>query len=72
MLFMSLNKSVCQKLARSCKKWKSAKIRYTPFLREALQEQGLKAFEARPEGALRSGLKGLKALIWKAAGKNVP
>ena len=31
------NKSVCQKLARSCKKWKSAKIRYTPFLREGLQ-----------------------------------
>ncbi len=32
-----------------------------------------KAFEARPEGALRPGLlKGLKALIWKAAGKNVP
>ena len=31
------NKSVCQKLARSCKKWKSAKIRYTPFLHEALQ-----------------------------------
>ena len=35
-------------------------------------EQGLKAFEARLEGALRPGLKGLKALISKAAGKNVP
>ena len=35
--FSCQNKSVCQKLARSCKKWKSAKIRYTPFLHEGLQ-----------------------------------
>ena len=35
-------------------------------------EQGLKAFDARPEGASRPGLKGLKALMWKAVGKNVP
>ena len=26
-----------KKLARSCKKWKSAKIRYTPYLHEGLQ-----------------------------------
>ena len=37
--FPCQNKSVCQNLARSCKKWKSAKIRYTPFLHEALQFQ---------------------------------
>ena len=36
------------------------------------KEQSLKDFEARPEGALRPGLKGLKALLWKAVGKNVP
>ena len=35
--FSCQNKSVCQKLARSCKKWKSAKIRYMPFLHEGLQ-----------------------------------
>ena len=35
--FSCQNKSVCQILARSCKKWKSAKIRYTPFLHEGLQ-----------------------------------
>ena len=35
--FPCQNKSVCQKLARSCKKWKSAKIPYTPFLHGALQ-----------------------------------
>ena len=35
--FSCQNKSVCQKLAWSCKKWKSAKIRYTPFLHEGLQ-----------------------------------
>ena len=35
--FSCQNKSVCQKLARSCKKWKSPKIRYTPFLHEGLQ-----------------------------------
>ena len=35
--FSCQNKSVCQKLARSCKKWKSAKIWCTPFLYEALQ-----------------------------------
>ena len=35
--FPCQNKSVCQKLARSCKKWNSAKIQYTPFLHEALQ-----------------------------------
>ena len=36
MLFMSI-KSVCQKLARSCKKWKSAQNWYMPFLHEGLQ-----------------------------------
>ena len=41
------------------------------FRHQAIQ-QALKAFEARPKGALRPGLKGLKVLIWKAAGKNVP
>ena len=35
--FSCQNKSLCQKLARSCNKWKSAKIWYTPFLHEALQ-----------------------------------
>ena len=30
-------KSVCQKLAWSCKKWISAKIQYMPFLHKALQ-----------------------------------
>ena len=35
--FPCQNKSVCQKFTRSCKKWKSAKIRYTLFLHEALQ-----------------------------------
>ena len=35
--FSCQNKSVCQKLAWSCQKRKSAKIWYTPFLREALQ-----------------------------------
>ena len=35
--FSCQNKSVCQKLARSCKKWKSVKIRYMPFLHERLQ-----------------------------------
>ena len=35
--FSCQNKLVCQKLARSCKKWKSAKNRYTPFLHEGLQ-----------------------------------
>ena len=35
--FSCQNKSVCQKLARSCKKWKSANIWYTPFLHEGLQ-----------------------------------
>ena len=43
----------------------------TSLLHQAIQ-QALKAFEARPKGALRPGLKGLKVLIWKAAGKNVP
>ena len=37
--FSCQNKSVCQKLARSCKKWKSAKNRYTPFWHEGLQLQ---------------------------------
>ena len=35
--FSCQSKSVCRKLAQSCKKWKLAKIRYTPFLHEALQ-----------------------------------
>ena len=35
--FSSQNKSVCLKLAWSCKKWKSTKNRYTPFLHEGLQ-----------------------------------
>ena len=35
--FSCQNKSVCQNLARSCKKWKSAKNRYTPFSHEGLQ-----------------------------------
>ena len=48
--------------------WKS---HLRPLLHQAIQ-QALKAFEARPKGALRPGLKGLKVLIWKAAGKNVP
>ena len=34
--FSCQSKSVCQKLARSCKQWKSAKIRYTLFLHEVL------------------------------------
>ena len=36
-MLLGQNKSVCQKLARSSKKWKSAKNRYTPFLLEGLQ-----------------------------------
>ena len=35
--FSCQNKSVCQKLAQSYKKWKSAKNRYMPFLHEGLQ-----------------------------------
>ena len=35
--FSCQNKSVCQKLAQSCKKWKLAKIQYTSFLHEGLQ-----------------------------------
>ena len=35
--FSCQNKSVCQKLAGSSKKWKSAKNRYTPFWHKGLQ-----------------------------------
>ena len=44
--FPCQNKSVCQKLPRSCKKWKSAKIRYMPFLHEALQLLNTNDFSA--------------------------
>ena len=39
--FSCQNKSVCQKLAQCCKKWKSAKNWNTPFLHEGLQLQRL-------------------------------
>ena len=35
--FSRQNKSVCQKTAWSCKKWKSAQKRYTTFLHKTLQ-----------------------------------
>ena len=51
--FSCQNKSVCQKLARSCKTWKSAKIRYTPFVHEGLH---LDSFWNRGTRELRNGL----------------
>ena len=60
--FSCQNKSVCQKLAQSCKNWKSAKPGICLFCTKAFNEQGLKAFETTSEGALRPGVRFSKDL----------
>ena len=72
MLYVLLNWKAHAKIQVLLKEKKfHLKKSLTSLLHQTIQ-QALKAFEARPKGTLRPGLKGLKALIWKAAGKNVP